>query len=130
MEMHNRAEWGIAAHWGYKEKASAADVAWLQRIVDWSAESTDPAEFLEALKLDLETDEVFVFTPKGDVVALPIHATPDRLRLRHPHRGRAPLHRGPGQRPAGAARLPAGLRRQRGDLHLQGALRRARAGTG
>jgi GTP diphosphokinase / guanosine-3',5'-bis(diphosphate) 3'-diphosphatase len=76
LEMHNRAEWGIAAHWGYKEKASAADVAWLQRIVDWSAESTDPAEFLEALKLDLETDEVFVFTPKGDVVSLPVHATP------------------------------------------------------
>jgi GTP pyrophosphokinase len=76
VEMHNRAEWGIAAHWGYKEKASAADVAWLQRIVDWSAESTDPAEFLETLKLDLETDEVFVFTPKGDVISLPIHASP------------------------------------------------------
>src|SRR3984957_1330704 len=76
IEMHNRAEWGIAAHWGYKEKASAGDVAWLQRIVDWSAESTDPAEFLEALKLDLETDEVFVFTPKGDVISLPIHSTP------------------------------------------------------
>jgi GTP pyrophosphokinase len=76
LEMHNRAEWGIAAHWGYKEKATAADVAWLQRIVDWSAESTDPAEFLEALKLDLETDEVFVFTPKGDVISLPIHSTP------------------------------------------------------
>ena len=75
-EMHNRAERGIAAHWGYKENASTADVAWLQRIVDWSAESTDPAEFLESLKLDLETDEVFVFTPKGDVVALPVGATP------------------------------------------------------
>jgi GTP pyrophosphokinase len=75
-EMHNRAERGIAAHWGYKEHASAADIAWLQRIVDWSAESTDPAEFLEDLKLDLETDEVFVFTPKGDVVALPVGATP------------------------------------------------------
>jgi len=75
-EMHNRAERGIAAHWGYKENASPADVAWLQRIVDWSAESTDPTEFLESLKLDLETDEVFVFTPKGDVVALPIGATP------------------------------------------------------
>ncbi len=75
-EMHNRAEWGIAAHWGYKENASPGDVAWLQRIVDWSAESTDPAEFLESLKLDLETDEVFVFTPKGDVVALPVGATP------------------------------------------------------
>jgi guanosine-3',5'-bis(diphosphate) 3'-pyrophosphohydrolase len=76
IEMHNRAEWGIAAHWGYKEKSSASDVAWLQRIVDWSAESTDPGEFLEALKLDLETDEVFVFTPKGDVISLPIHSTP------------------------------------------------------
>ena len=76
IEMHNRAEWGIAAHWGYKEKATAADVAWLQRIVDWSAESTDPGEFLEALKLDLETDEVFVFTPKGDVISLPIQSTP------------------------------------------------------
>ena len=75
-EMHNRAERGIAAHWGYKENASTADVAWLQRIVDWSAESTDPAEFLESLKLDLETDEVFVFTPKGDVVALPLGSTP------------------------------------------------------
>ena len=128
IEMHNRAEWGIAAHWGYKEKASAADVAWLQRIVDWSAESTDPAEFLEALKLDLETDEVFVFTPKGDVISLPIHVHPHRLRLRHPHRGGAPLHRGPGQRTAGAARLAAVLRRQRRDLHLQGALRGSQPG--
>ncbi len=75
-EMHGRAERGIAAHWSYKEKASAADVAWLTRIVDWSVESTDPAEFLETLKLDLETDEVFVFTPKGDVMTLPVHATP------------------------------------------------------
>ncbi|MDA8062985.1 MAG: bifunctional (p)ppGpp synthetase/guanosine-3',5'-bis(diphosphate) 3'-pyrophosphohydrolase [Actinomycetota bacterium] len=75
-EMHSRAERGIAAHWGYKEQASAADVAWLQRIVDWSSESTDPAEFLETLKLDLETDEVFVFTPKGDVVTLAAGATP------------------------------------------------------
>ncbi len=75
-EMHKRAEWGIAAHWGYKEKATPADVAWLQRIVDWSAESTDPSEFLETLKLDLDTDEVYVFTPKGDVVSLPNQATP------------------------------------------------------
>ncbi len=74
-EMHNRAEWGIAAHWGYKEQSSA-DVAWLQRIVDWSADSTDPAEFLETLKLDLDTDEVYVFTPKGDVISLPVHSIP------------------------------------------------------
>ncbi len=76
VEMHRRAEWGIAAHWGYKEKASAADVAWLQRIVDWSAETSDPLEFLETLKLDLDTDEVYVFTPKGDVVSLPTNSTP------------------------------------------------------
>jgi GTP pyrophosphokinase len=75
-EMHNRAERGIAAHWGYKEHASASDIAWLQRIVDWQQETADPAEFLETLKLDLEQDEVFVFTPKGDVVSLPIGATP------------------------------------------------------
>ncbi len=76
LEMHRRAEVGIAAHWGYKENASAADIAWLQRIVDWQQETADPAEFLEALKLDLEQDEVFVFTPKGDVMSLPVHATP------------------------------------------------------
>ena len=75
-EMHHRAEFGIAAHWGYKEQAAPADVAWLQRIVDWQSETANPAEFLETLKLDLEQDEVFVFTPKGDVVTLPVGATP------------------------------------------------------
>src|SRR4029077_10915766 len=69
-EMHHRAEFGIAAHWGYKEHASASDIAWLQRIVDWDSETADPAEFLDALKLDLEQDEVYVFTPKGDVITL------------------------------------------------------------
>ncbi|MDP8991584.1 MAG: bifunctional (p)ppGpp synthetase/guanosine-3',5'-bis(diphosphate) 3'-pyrophosphohydrolase [Actinomycetota bacterium] len=75
-EMHHRAEFGIAAHWGYKEKAPVADIAWLNRIVDWQQETADPAEFLETLKLDLEQDEVFVFTPKGDVVTLPMGASP------------------------------------------------------
>ncbi len=75
-EMHRRAEYGIAAHWGYKEHATASDVAWLQRIVDWESETSDPAEFLDALKLDLEQDEVYVFTPKGDVITLPVGATP------------------------------------------------------
>jgi GTP diphosphokinase / guanosine-3',5'-bis(diphosphate) 3'-diphosphatase len=74
-DMHRRAEFGIAAHWGYKENASAADIAWLQRLVDWQKDTNDPAEFLETLKLDLEQDEVFVFTPKGDVITLPAHAT-------------------------------------------------------
>jgi len=74
-EMHHRAEYGIAAHWSYKQKVPAADMAWLNRIVDWQQETADPAEFLETLKLDLEQDEVFVFTPKGDVVTLPVGAT-------------------------------------------------------
>src|SRR5947209_10680044 len=75
-EMHQRAEFGIAAHWGYKENSPQADAAWLQRIVDWQQETVDPCEFMETLKVDLEQDEVFVFTPKGDVVTMPIGATP------------------------------------------------------
>jgi guanosine-3',5'-bis(diphosphate) 3'-pyrophosphohydrolase len=74
-EMHNRAEWGVAAHFSYKEGHSE-DVAWLTRIVDWQQEMTDPGEFMANLKLDLDQDEVFVFTPKGDVVTLPAGATP------------------------------------------------------
>ena len=73
--MHNRAEWGVAAHFSYKEGHSE-DVAWLSRIVDWQQEMTDPGEFMANLKLDLDQDEVFVFTPKGDVVSLPVGATP------------------------------------------------------
>lgn len=76
-EMHHRSELGIAAHWSYKEHVSASsETPWLQGIVDWQQDSIDPADFLESLKLDLEQDEVFVFTPKGDVTALTIGATP------------------------------------------------------
>jgi len=76
-EMHRRAEYGIAAHWGYKEQRSPEeDLAWLQRIVDWQQETADPAEFMETLKVDLEKDEVFVFTPKGRVITLPAGANP------------------------------------------------------
>ena len=82
-EMHRRAEYGIAAHWGYKEDGahpgsarSAEDMAWLQRIVDWEHDTPDPIEFLETLKLDLEQDEVYVFTPKGAIITLPTGATP------------------------------------------------------
>jgi len=75
-DMHHRAEFGIAAHWGYKGKASPGEAAWLQRIVDWQQDTPDPAEFLETLKLDLEQDEVYVFTPKGAVLTLPAGATP------------------------------------------------------
>jgi len=76
-EMHRRAEYGVAAHWGYKEQRSPSeDLAWLQRLVDWQQETNDPAEFMQSLKIDLEQDEVFVFTPKGKVITLPTGATP------------------------------------------------------
>ncbi len=76
-EMHRRAEYGIAAHWGYKEKEDISlDLAWMQRIADVDQETADPVEFLEALKLDLQQDEVYVFTPKGRVIALPARSTP------------------------------------------------------
>ncbi len=74
-EMHARAEWGVAAHWAYKDDASSPDIDWLNRIIDWQADVSDPAAFMENLKTDLEQDEVFVFTPKGNVVTLPIGAT-------------------------------------------------------
>jgi GTP pyrophosphokinase len=75
-EMHRRAEYGIAAHWGYKEHEPADDMLWLQRMVDWQQETSDPSEFMESLKIDLEYDEVFVFTPKGKVITLATGATP------------------------------------------------------
>ncbi|MEJ7764324.1 MAG: bifunctional (p)ppGpp synthetase/guanosine-3',5'-bis(diphosphate) 3'-pyrophosphohydrolase [Acidimicrobiales bacterium] len=90
-EMHRWAEFGIAAHWGYKEgrgngakagqenrlgRPSGAQVAWMSRIGDMDTGAEDPAEFLESLKLDLEQDEVYVFTPAGDVQTLPTGATP------------------------------------------------------
>lgn len=76
-EMHARAEYGIAAHWGYKEGVKSTDeVAWIQRISDVDNEISDPVAFLDALKLDLEQDEVYVFTPKGRVISLPPRSTP------------------------------------------------------
>jgi GTP pyrophosphokinase len=75
-EMHQRAEWGVAAHWSYKEGSPADDIAWLNRMIDWQKETSDPAVFMETLKTDLEQDEVFVFTPKGKVITLPVGSTP------------------------------------------------------
>ncbi|MFZ4717785.1 MAG: RelA/SpoT family protein [Ilumatobacteraceae bacterium] len=75
-EMHQRAEWGVAAHWAYKDGVGASsDIDWLNRIIDWQAEISDPAAFMENLKTDLEQDEVFVFTPKGKVITLPVGST-------------------------------------------------------
>jgi GTP pyrophosphokinase len=78
LEMHARAEQGVAAHWTYKgeDPKTMVDLPWLSRIVDWQEETTDPDEFMEKLKVDLEQDEVFVFSPKGKVVTLPVGSTP------------------------------------------------------
>lgn len=79
-QMHRTAEYGIAAHWRYKEggKENRLDekLSWLRQMLEWQSELKDPREFMEALKIDLFQDEVYVFTPKGDVVNLPSGATP------------------------------------------------------
>ncbi|MFM9112875.1 MAG: RelA/SpoT family protein [Actinomycetota bacterium] len=75
-DMHERAEWGVASHWSYKDGVSSGDVDWLNRIIDWQDDVADPRQFLESLKTDLEQDELFVFTPKGKVIALPVASTP------------------------------------------------------
>ena len=79
-EMHRTAEYGIAAHWRYKEGKQVdsldSKLYWLRQILDWQNETHDPSEFMDALKVDLFSDEVFVFTPKGDIVNLPRGATP------------------------------------------------------
>jgi GTP pyrophosphokinase len=91
--MHRRAEYGIAAHWKYKEDVRAGadtdrslagaqredvsnDMAWLRQLLDWQKETEDPGEFLESLRFEINTAEVYVFTPRGDVIALPTESTP------------------------------------------------------
>jgi len=81
-EMHRTAEYGIAAHWRYKEGYTTSDkefeqkLTWLRQILDWQRELRDPREFMESLKIDLFSDRVYVFTPKGDVVELPAGSVP------------------------------------------------------
>lgn len=79
-EMHSRAEFGIAAHWKYKQggdpEGNSPEMLWLRQLHEWQKETEDPSEFLEALRFDLGSPEVFVFTPKGSVVALPGGSTP------------------------------------------------------
>ncbi|HQK52723.1 MAG: bifunctional (p)ppGpp synthetase/guanosine-3',5'-bis(diphosphate) 3'-pyrophosphohydrolase [Tissierellia bacterium] len=81
LEMHRTAEYGIAAHWKYKEGIDdktkyEEKLNWLRQMLEWQQETNDPQEFMEALKIDLYTDEVFVFTPKGEVINLPTGSTP------------------------------------------------------
>jgi GTP diphosphokinase / guanosine-3',5'-bis(diphosphate) 3'-diphosphatase len=82
-EMHRTAEYGIAAHWRYKEtrgthngSMDVDEMAWMRQLLDWQREAADPGEFLESLRYDLATREIFVFTPKGDVITLPAGSTP------------------------------------------------------
>ena len=80
-EMHHTAEIGIAAHWRYKSGHSESSdldrhMVWLRQVLDWQDDAADPAEFMENLKIDLFQDEIFVFTPKGDLYQLPKGATP------------------------------------------------------
>ena len=80
-EMHRVAEYGIAAHWRYKEGASRQDnldqkLFWVRQMLDWQTETRDSREFLDTLKTDLFSEEVFLFTPKGDVISMPKGATP------------------------------------------------------
>ncbi|MBY9076200.1 bifunctional (p)ppGpp synthetase/guanosine-3',5'-bis(diphosphate) 3'-pyrophosphohydrolase [Nocardioides sp. WL0053] len=89
--MHRRAEYGVAAHWKYKEdvrsgtdtdrslvtrETSSSDMAWVRQLLDWQQETEDPGEFLESLRFEINSAEVYVFTPRGDVMALPTGSTP------------------------------------------------------
>ena len=79
-EMHRIAEYGIAAHWKYKEGITAdkeeVKLSWLRQALEWQKDVKDPKEFMESLKMDLFSSQVFVFTPQGDVIELPAGATP------------------------------------------------------
>ncbi|KRB45410.1 MULTISPECIES: bifunctional (p)ppGpp synthetase/guanosine-3',5'-bis(diphosphate) 3'-pyrophosphohydrolase [unclassified Terrabacter] len=86
--MHRRAEYGVAAHWKYKDQSNGGgparpgeitpqnDMAWLRQLLDWQRETEDPGEFLDSLRFEMGSSEVYVFTPKGSVVALPMGGTP------------------------------------------------------
>jgi len=77
-EMHDRAETGVASHYTYKDgdEGSSTDLPWLTRIIDWEKDTSDPDEFMANLKVDLDQEEVFVFTPQGAVTTLPAGSTP------------------------------------------------------
>ena len=84
-QMHRRAEYGVAAHWKYKDQGSpdggrvddgqVGEMAWLRQLLDWQKETSDPSEFLDSLRYEINTQEVYAFTPKGQVIALPAGAT-------------------------------------------------------
>ena len=83
-DMNQTAEYGIAAHWRYKETkgthtgsaASVDEMAWMRQLLDWQREAGDPGEFLDNLRFEMASSEIFVFTPKGDIHTLPVGSTP------------------------------------------------------
>ncbi|MFQ5650362.1 MAG: RelA/SpoT family protein [bacterium] len=80
-DMHRTAEEGIAAHWLYKEGKHKGDeldkhLSWLRQVLDWQQDTKDPSEFMENLRIELFQDEAFIFTPKGDLLKLPVGSTP------------------------------------------------------
>ena len=117
-------------HTGRGQAVEVDEMAWMRQLLDWQREAADPGDFLESLRFDLAAKEIFVFTPEGrrDHAADGVDA--GRPGLRRAHRGRAPVHRLAGERPAGRAGAQAGVRRRRRDLHLEGRDGRARAATG
>jgi GTP pyrophosphokinase len=95
--MHRRAEYGVAAHWKYKaaasggatptrrcsaalagvpKEANTSEMAWLKQVIDWQQETADPGDFLDSLRYEINANEVYVFTPLGDVQSLPAGSTP------------------------------------------------------
>ncbi|MDD9207298.1 bifunctional (p)ppGpp synthetase/guanosine-3',5'-bis(diphosphate) 3'-pyrophosphohydrolase, partial [Georgenia sp. 10Sc9-8] len=87
LDMHRRAEYGVAAHWKYKESAAKKakidgdatgpqELGWLRQLMDWQRETADPGEFLDSLRFEMSGAQVYVFTPKGDVISLPASSTP------------------------------------------------------
>lgn len=115
-EMHKMAEYGVAAHWKYKQgldkKAGEETFAWIRQLLE-AQQDTEAEDFIKNIKVDLFADEVFVFTPKGDVVNMPAGRDPHRPRLRHPFGGRQPHDRLQDKRPHRAHRQPAQKRRHR-----------------
>ena len=122
-EMHEEAEFGVAAHWLYKRGRSAKGddewVAWVKTLMDWQGDEQDAAEYMRTLRTDLFDDEVYVFTPKGEVKTLPAGATPiDFAYAVHTDVGHKTVGR-QGQRADRAAALQAEERRLRRDPDVE-----------
>ena len=120
-EMHELAEYGVAAHWSYKEEPRRRDVqyeermAWLRHLIEWQQEASGTDDFLDSIKTDVFADQVFVYTPKGEVRVLPAGSTPIDFAYRvHTDLGHA-LRGREGQRPDGSALDEAQQRRRRRD---------------